>query len=306
MDSSVITWVVDSVLRPDDEHGMQFVIKMMPPQKDDVLTMMTHCIKLGAPRCLRTLSPYTGPNFTDFAHVDWEVVRTSAFGVISMHDKACDDAIITLLDVAWLSWTQDVPGLLHKAIHEGNWSLAVRLIKKGYMEGSDFGTVLTSLWDLIEARTTTKSDQKAASSAFDAMLKLLHECKEESMQFSNDDDDDSDVNSDNSDDDDGEDDDEDDKDDADNENDDVVVDDNDEDDDGDQKDNSNNDDFSISDGRSTSSSDDAPSPLVDKGAHMQMVARRVRQNPDKTAEGGAGTPTDKMIQYVKGLFLGKV
>ncbi len=293
MDSSVITWVVDSVLRPDDDQGMQFVLKMMPPQKDDVLTLLKHGIAMGAPRCIRTLTPHTGPKYANFDVDEWREVRSAILDVIPHCNISTDNAVMTVLNIAWLSWTKDMNGLLHEAIANGNWSLGHRMIQKGYMEGNEFGQVLCSLWDIIENTNTSKKNQQAASNLFDDMVKLLRDCKEESMQSNHDENEDTDDTLDEDTDDDEDDEEEDDNYDCDNDN--VTVDNVE-----DKRTRDEEDDFSLTD-------EDASSNSNSHSDHMQTIARRVRRqtNTDSVVvNDNNGTSTDKMIQYVKGLFIG--
>ena len=278
MDPSVVTWIVEYVIASDDEDGMKFVLKMMSPQHtDDVTTLLQHCVTLGAPRCLRALIPLTGPkqHKTQFFAAEWDALRTTVVKSIARCNASVNDAIMTVLDIAWLTWTQHMRGLLLEAIQHNNWPLALRLVSKGYMEGNHFGKVLIVLWDVIEHPETTQKDRDAASNVFDALLELLRDSKDESML------------------------------------DDNRQDDSEEDDDGEEDDERDESDVvSLTDGDGDGDHDHDNTNVIDdedEDDDKQAIARRVRHDDDQNSNSRRDTVSaipESMLQFVKGLFIG--
>jgi hypothetical protein len=149
--------------------------------KHEVNVFLYEAISNDAVKCVRLMTPLTGPMMLNFGDNDWRNAHTEALLAAGRCTPKSDATVLAVLDIPWLSWRLHMSGLLHEAINTGNWDLADRLIGKGYMEGDEFGEVLTHLWDIMERKDAREHDRKRASTTFDNMLNLLRECKDETM-----------------------------------------------------------------------------------------------------------------------------
>lgn len=184
MASAIHSWIEQRLVPDDDADGLSMLLRVsgLGLTKKHAILIARAAVSHGAHKCLRALTPVLGPKFlnlrgpNDFALLREEALLTAGMGL-----AAHNEAIIALLDVPWLDWRRDMPGLLEEAVTCRNYELANRLVEKGYMEGDRFGEVLRELWDIIERPEEPRQCIEASSRLFDSLLDLLRDSKDVSV-----------------------------------------------------------------------------------------------------------------------------
>jgi hypothetical protein len=192
-------WIVDIILEQDDEGSLQTAFHLLDGRltKQLIVDLLCEAVQHGACGCIRFMTPWTGPQTLDFGPAEWAGVRQGVLLAISMSSASghgnnsnndsravsVNNAILRVLDIPWMGWCKHMPSLLHESVETHNFRLAADLVKKGYMEGTDFGNVLNTLWDMLEdrRRPVDKKQRRAISDIFDAILRLLKDCKDETL-----------------------------------------------------------------------------------------------------------------------------
>jgi hypothetical protein len=181
------TWILDHICQ-DDANALIEAFAGLDTALDKTLLVSFLCEALckGSSKCIRAMTPYTGPNMLDFGPDEWKLVRIDVLSCIGFHDARVDRAILEILNIPWLSWTTDMYGLLHACLPvQGafvNAPLARSLIRKGYIEGTEFGDILNRLWDILEdVDAYPKPQRQLVSSLFDELIEMIKECKDETV-----------------------------------------------------------------------------------------------------------------------------
>lgn len=178
----VLDWVLDIILPGDAEDYLLFALRVLKVDKATLIEIVKEAIHKGASKCIRHMTPLTGPQVLCFQDTDWVEIRRETLAAVGILNERVDRAILEVVNIPWVSWTRNLPGLLRECVTVKNYKLAKQLVQKGYMEGTAFGEVLNCIWEELEKFDEySKEERKLLSGIFDDITNLIRDCKEETL-----------------------------------------------------------------------------------------------------------------------------